>query len=92
MRKRRGGGLTIVADNVTVGQHLFEVEDDALGGLEEPELCLELEGTSGGGEGGLSGGGGAVGLEDTEDCVAAELNHVAVEAVDGGYSDPCVLV
>ena len=57
------GGLTIVADNVTVGKHLLEIENDALGGLEEPELCLELEGTSSGGEGGLSGGGGAIGLE-----------------------------
>ena len=59
------GGLTIVADNVAVGKHLLEVENDALGGLEEPELCLEFEGTSSGGEGGLSGGGGAVGLEYT---------------------------
>ena len=60
---KEGGVLTIVADNVAVGQHLFEVENDAVGGLEEPELCLELEGTSSGGEGGLSGGGGAIGLE-----------------------------
>jgi len=55
--------LTIVADNVAVGQHLFEVENDAVGGLEEPELCLQLEGASGGGEGGLSRGSVAVGFE-----------------------------
>jgi len=57
------GGLTIVADNVAMGKHLLEVENDALGGLEEPELCLKLEGASGGGEGSLSRGSVAVGFE-----------------------------